>query len=94
MQTLLCRSSAEESDIEGMEVIGEDGENLEDEGMETLDDADVEEEDEEDKVEVPEEDGCPAARTDSSDKGRNKKWPGFQKEKMNRFMQTFDFCLS
>lgn len=29
-----CRSSAEESDIEGMEVIGEDGESLEDEDEE------------------------------------------------------------
>lgn len=47
---LLCldRSSAE-SDIEGMEVIGEDGENLEDEDMETLDKAEREEE--EDKME-------------------------------------------
>lgn len=45
-----CRSS-EESDIEGMEVIGEDGENLEDEDLETLDDADEEKEEEEDSPE-------------------------------------------
>ncbi|XP_044061909.1 matrin 3-like 1.1 isoform X5 [Siniperca chuatsi] len=50
-----AESSAEESDIEGMEVIGEDGENVED--------ADVEEEKEE-------EDSCPAERTDSPEEGK------------------------
>ncbi|XP_041799516.1 matrin 3-like 1.1 isoform X3 [Chelmon rostratus] len=59
--------SAEESDIEGMEVIGEDGENLEGDDMETLDDADEEEEDDEGNVEeAAEKDECSAERTDSS----------------------------
>lgn len=51
LMELLCvdRSSAE-SDIEGMEVIGEDGENLEDKDMETPDEGEREEE-EEDKME-------------------------------------------
>ncbi|XP_035016999.2 matrin 3-like 1.1 isoform X2 [Hippoglossus stenolepis] len=49
-------SSAEDSDIEGMEVIGEDVENVDDEDMET-----AEEEEEED-----EEDEHPAERTDST----------------------------
>lgn len=59
---LLCldRSSAE-SDIEGMEVIGEDGENLEDEDMETFDEAEREEE--EDKMEEA------AERADSPEEG-------------------------
>ncbi|XP_070819309.1 enolase-phosphatase E1-like [Chaetodon trifascialis] len=56
--------SAEDSDIEGMEVIGEDGENLENEDMEALDDTDVEEEQEEEgKMEEA------AERTDSSERG-------------------------
>ncbi|KAM7389288.1 hypothetical protein PAMP_023274 [Pampus punctatissimus] len=50
------RSSAEESDIEGMEVIGEDGDTLEDEDLETPDEADMdEEEEEEDSSEQDEE---------------------------------------
>ncbi|XP_076595792.1 uncharacterized protein LOC143326154 [Chaetodon auriga] len=56
-----------ESDIEGMEVIGEDGENLEDEDMEALDDADVEEENEEQEEEGKMEEA--AERTDSSEGG-------------------------
>ncbi|KAL7395474.1 hypothetical protein ABVT39_017483 [Epinephelus coioides] len=59
-----AESSADESDIEGMEVIGEDGESLEGEDLETLDDTDAEEEEnkEEDKVEGSD---CPAENTDS-----------------------------
>ncbi|XP_049442336.1 matrin 3-like 1.1 isoform X2 [Epinephelus fuscoguttatus] len=59
-----AESSADESDIEGMEVIGEDGESLEDEDLETLDDTDAEEEEEkeEDKVEGSD---CLAENTDS-----------------------------
>lgn len=47
------RSSGEESDIEGMEVIGEDGENLEDDYLEILDEAsgDMEGEEEEENKE-------------------------------------------
>lgn len=64
LMELLCfdRSSAE-SDIEGMEVIGEDGENLEDEDMETLDEAEREEE--EDKMEEA------AERAGSPEEGTN-----------------------
>ncbi|XP_020494037.2 matrin 3-like 1.1 isoform X1 [Labrus bergylta] len=69
-----AQSSADESDIEGMEVIGEDGESLQDEEMETLDDADEAEEEEErdhkkdeeqEAEETAEKDECPAERTDS-----------------------------
>ncbi|KAM7418236.1 hypothetical protein PAMA_017748 [Pampus argenteus] len=56
---LEAESSAEESDIEGMEVIGEDGDSLEDEDLETPDEADEDkedspEQDEEKEVEVGE----------------------------------------
>ncbi|KAM7000018.1 matrin 3-like 1.1 [Tautogolabrus adspersus] len=73
-----AQSSADESDIEGMEVIGEDGENLQDEEMETLDDADEEEEEHEEEEErdhqkdeeqeaeeTAEKNECPAERTES-----------------------------
>lgn len=62
LMELLCvdRTSAE-SDIEGMEVIGEDGENLQDEDMETLDEAEREEK--EDKMEEA------AKRADSPEGG-------------------------
>lgn len=62
LMVLLCvHRSLAESDIEGMEVIGEDGENLEDEDMETLDEAEREEE--EDKMEKA------AERADSPEEG-------------------------
>lgn len=67
LDSVTCRSSAE-SDIEGMEVIGEDGENLEDEDMETLDEAEKEEEEEEEEDKMEE----AAERTDSPEEGRNK----------------------
>ncbi|XP_039976052.1 matrin 3-like 1.1 isoform X2 [Xiphias gladius] len=70
-----AESSAEESDIEGMEVIGEDGENLEDEDKETLDAADVEEE------EAAEENDRPAERTNS---------PGEEKEEEVKDGETDD----
>ncbi|XP_071390555.1 matrin 3-like 1.1, partial [Centroberyx affinis] len=59
-------SSGEESDIEGMEVIGEDGENLEDQDMEILDNTEEEEEEEEEE-DAAEEDG-PAETTDSPER--------------------------
>ena len=59
---MTCRSSAEDSDIEGMEVIGEDVENVDDEDLET-----AEEEEEEE-----EEDEHPAERTDSTQEGTNR----------------------
>lgn len=46
----MCGFRSAESDIEGMEVIGEDGQSLEDEDEETLD----EEEEEEGGAETPE----------------------------------------
>lgn len=52
-------------------MIGEDGENLEDEDMETLDDADVEEEEEEEE-QAAEENRCPAEGSDSPGEGRRK----------------------
>ena len=59
-----CRSSAEESDIEGMEVIGEDGESVEDEDVDTLGDVDVKEEEEEEDI-------CQTETIDSPEQGRN-----------------------
>ncbi|XP_078145430.1 matrin 3-like 1.1 isoform X2 [Centroberyx gerrardi] len=64
-------SSGEESDIEGMEVIGEDGENLEDQDMEILDNTDGEEEEEEEEDAAAEEDG-PAETTDSPEQVQEK----------------------
>lgn len=60
-----------DSDIEGMEVIGEDGENLEDEDMETLDEAEKEEDGEEEEEDIM---GEAAERTESPEDGRNKNW--------------------
>lgn len=59
-----CRLSAEDSDIEGMEVIGEDGENVEEEDMEIQNNAEEEE--------AAEENEHQAERTDSPEKGINK----------------------
>ncbi|XP_008295652.1 matrin 3-like 1.1 [Stegastes partitus] len=60
--------SAEESDIEGMEVIAEDGEDLEDEEVESQEEEEDEEEEEE---EAAEENESPAERTQSLEPGRN-----------------------
>lgn len=62
---------SEDSDIEGMEVIGEDGENLEDEDMVTLDEAEKEEEGEEEEEDSM---GEAAERTEWPEDGRNKNW--------------------
>ncbi|XP_042349521.1 neurofilament medium polypeptide-like [Plectropomus leopardus] len=65
-----AESSADDSDIEGMEVIGEDGETLENEDVDIFDDADEEEKEEEEEGEG---DSNPAERTDLPEPEDDKK---------------------
>uniref|UniRef100_A0A3B4WX68 Serine/arginine repetitive matrix protein 2-like n=2 Tax=Seriola lalandi dorsalis TaxID=1841481 RepID=A0A3B4WX68_SERLL len=66
-----AESSADDSDIEGMEVIGEDGENLEEEDVEHLDDAEEEDEEEEEEAAVEGNSGSAESR-DSPEEEKEK----------------------
>lgn len=68
MAMITCRSSEEDSDIEGMEVIGEDGESLQEE--EDEDHLDEEEEEEQVKEEAAEKKSGEPEKHDSPGEGR------------------------
>ncbi|KAM9850180.1 uncharacterized protein ACBR49_007398 [Aulostomus maculatus] len=83
-------SSEEESDLEGMEVIGEDGKDLEDDDLETLEEAEIEMENEE-EVEAAEGNHSPERGKDKEEEAetRTETPPGHEKEANPKKMPEF-----